>query len=62
MRRENIYCPECARLIYKYDGKSTMDIDLRCECGRYYNFNPQRHEVIQIKRPERTTASGVRFY
>lgn len=62
MRKQIIYCPKCARHLYTYNGKTTMDVDVRCECGRYYNYDPQRNMLKQIARPERTSAAGARFY
>ena len=63
MKRQIIYCPECQEFLYDYRGHTTMDLDIRCRrCGRYYNINPAANVVKQIVKPERTTASGARFY
>ena len=56
-----IYCPECARQIYIWDGKSTMSIEVGCKCGKFLRFTPNK-EVKVIKRPERNSSSGVRFF
>ena len=62
MKRKIIYCPECAREIYRYDGKHETEITKRCLCGRYVKYCPATDRTVIINRPERQTASGVRFW
>lgn len=61
MKRETLYCPMCARDLYDWDGKSTIGIEKRCECGRFFFINPTKNIVKEIKKPDRTSSSGMRF-
>lgn len=61
MRKKEIFCPRCARVIYEYDGKHTSCVNLHCGCGRYFRFNPKREELTEVNKPVRNTSSGVRF-
>lgn len=57
-----IYCPDCARELYYVGERQTMHITKRCECGRFYDIDPQLMSAKRVKRPERTSSSGDRFY
>ena len=57
-----IYCPICAREIYKIRDKQTMNVTVRCECGRYFEIDALHRLANQIQRPERLTSSGVTFH
>ena len=59
---KEIYCPECARVIYRYDGKHTLDIIKKCECGAYVKYDPQRNVATRISKPVRQSSSGTRFW
>lgn len=62
MKARLIKCPKCARDIGVYDGRTTMIRTYRCECGRYFRYDPRVNSLEQTEKPERTTSSGVRFY
>lgn len=62
MKKGEIYCPECARVIYIYDGKHKSEVNLLCKCGRTYRFDPCKDKIKLINKPERTTSSGARFW
>ena len=62
MRKKEIYCPECLRIIYLYDGKHESSVNLHCECGRFFKFEPKGCKLTEISKPSRNTSSGVRFW
>ena len=62
LRRNIIYCPNCARELYEPGTKQTMKVTIRCGCGFFYEIDPVRKQAIRVDRPERRTSSGDRFY
>ena len=62
MKKIEIMCSSCGRVVLRYDGRGTMDLDVACACGRHFKFKPEIMKLIKIDRPERKTASGTRFY
>ena len=62
MKKYIVYCPDCARIVYNYDGKHSTQVNLRCECGRYYRFDPKHNQINRINKPETKTSSGARFW
>lgn len=60
---KTIYCPTCNRKVATYDGRSTTEIDVACrKCEKLVVYDPMCN-VTKVKAlPERTTASGCRFY
>ena len=58
-----IYCPECGRKVAEHDGKSSIDIKVKCRhCNRLVVYKIDTEEVFQTKVPLRKTGSGLRFY
>ena len=58
-----IYCPRCGRKAAVYDGRSSMDIKVKCrKCNRLVVYHVESGEVTQEKMPVRTTGSGLRIY
>jgi hypothetical protein len=62
MKKEEIYCPFCARVVLYHDVHSTINMNYRCGCGRYFEYNPRKKQLKLINKPERLTSSGARFY
>lgn len=58
-----IYCPKCGRKAMTHDGKSEISKAVKCQrCKKLVLFNPMTNEVKNIPVPERTCASGKRYY
>ena len=57
-----VYCPECARELYKIGSKQTIDVKVRCKCGKFFRINPLYMRATEISRPERKSSSGKTFY
>ena len=57
-----IYCPECYRAFYEYDGRHESEIVKRCKCGQYVKYVPRTDRTVIVKKPIRETASGARFW
>jgi endogenous inhibitor of DNA gyrase (YacG/DUF329 family) len=56
---KTIYCPQCGRKVFAYDGKSTMIIGVNCKkCRKRVVYNPISDETKLCKIPERNTSSG----
>jgi hypothetical protein len=63
MDKKTIYCPNCQRKVMQYDGKSTNLMDVMCRnCKVLVVYNPVNNITFKRNVPERTTASGMRFY
>lgn len=61
--KKKIYCPKCGRKVASYDGKSTINIKVKCNyCKKLVVFDFENGEIYQEKLPLRTTGSGMRFY
>lgn len=60
---KTIYCPKCGRKVAKWDGRSTMNISVKCKkCNKLVVYNV-KNEKVEIKNiPQRTTSSGMIFY
>lgn len=60
---KTIYCPTCNRKVATYDGRSTTEIDVACKkCKKIVVYDPMWNVTKVKSLPERTTASGCRFY
>lgn len=60
---KNIYCPRCNHKVATYDGKSKIDIIVKCTtCRRNVVYNIEEDMVTLKKVPKRTQSSGMRFY
>ena len=58
-----IFCPKCGRKVMTHDGKSEINKAVKCKkCKKLVLFNPTTNEVKNIPTPERTCASGKRYY
>lgn len=58
-----IYCPQCHRHVADYDGKSSANIEVKCnKCNKLVVFKPQNGSVSLVNMPKRLTAGGKRFY
>lgn len=42
--------------------RQTINMTIRCGCGRFFNVNPLKMSATEIKKPERLSSSGDRFY
>lgn len=63
MEHKTIYCPKCGRKVTNWNGKSTIDIRVKCnKCKKLviYRVDTGKTEIKNI--PPRTTSSGMRFY
>ena len=60
---KTIYCPKCGRKVATWDGRSTMNISVKCKkCKKLVIYNV-KNEKVEIKNiPQRTTSSGMIFY
>ena len=60
---KTIYCPICGRKVATWDGRSTINISVRCKkCDKLvvYDVENEKTEIKEI--PKRTASSGMRFY
>lgn len=60
---KTIYCPKCGRKVATWDGRSTINISVKCKkCKKLivYNVENEKSKIKAI--PQRTTSSGMRFY
>lgn len=58
-----IYCPDCGRKLFHYDGKATTTISMKCQkCDKLATFTPRTSKVTLTKLPLRASGSGKRFY
>ena len=60
---KTIYCPKCGRKVATLDGRSTINISVRCKkCDKLVVYDVE-NEKVEIKNiPQRTTSSGMIFY
>ena len=60
--QKTIYCPRCGRKIGIWDGRSTMNLALRCKkCKKQVIYHVDSG-VLEIKKlPQRNTSSGMSF-
>lgn len=62
-KSKTIYCPECGRKIFVYDGRGTMSLSRKCEkCNKIVNYDPETDLVKTARVPIRQTSSGKRFW
>jgi phage FluMu protein Com len=60
---KKIYCPKCNRQVASYNGKTTANIDVKCnKCKKLVVYRPADDSVEIRELPKRLTASGKRFY
>ena len=60
---KTIYCPKCERKVATWDGRSTINISVKCKkCNKLVVYDVE-NENVEIKEiPQRATSSGMRFY
>ena len=60
---KTIYCPKCGRKVATRDGRSTINISVKCKkCNKLVVYDVE-NENVEIKEiPPRATSSGMRFY
>ena len=59
---KTIYCPQCGRRVGKYDGKSSINLVMKCrKCNKrvVYQIDTGKKEIKAI--PKRSCSSGLRF-
>mgnify|MGYP000099321751 CR=1 FL=1 len=59
----SIMCPNCGKFLLKADRRDTRENQIKCRrCGKLITYVPSG-DLREIKEPpERTTASGMRFF
>lgn len=64
-RKKVIYCPKCGHKVADYDGKSKINIEVKCRnanCKSFVVYDVENDETSITKEPLRATGSGLRFY
>ena len=62
-KQKTIYCPKCGRRVATWDGRSTINISVRCKkCDKLVVYDVENEKTIIKEIPKRTTSSGMRFY
>ena len=62
-KEKSIYCPKCGRKVGSHDGKSSMNVKVKCtKCNRLVVYHVESGETTQEKMQIRTTGSGLRLY
>ena len=60
---KTIYCPKCRRKVATWDGRSTINILVKCKkCNKLVVYDVESEEVKIKAIPPRATSSGMRFY
>ena len=60
---KTIYCPKCGRKVATWDGRSTINILVKCKkCNKLVVYDVESEEVKIKAITQRTTSSGMRFY
>ena len=60
---KTIYCPKCGRKVATWDGRSTINISVKCnKCNKLVVYDIENEKVKIKEIPQRTTSSGMRFY
>ena len=60
---KTIYCPKCGRKVATWDGRSTINILIKCKkCNKLVVYDVENEKVKIKEIPQRTTSSGMRFY
>lgn len=61
--QKTIYCPSCKRKVATWDGKSTINIQVKCnKCKKLVVYKIDSEQTIIKDLPERSQSSGMRFY
>ena len=60
--QKTIYCPRCGRKVGIWDGRSTINLALRCKKCKKQVIYHSCNGVLEIKKlPQRNTSSGMSF-
>lgn len=60
---KKIYCKKCHRAVATWDGKSTINIQVKCnKCKKLVVYEIDSEETILKDLPQRNQSSGMRFY
>ena len=60
---KTIYCHKCGRKVATWDGRSTINISVKCKkCNKLVVYDIENEKVKIKEIPQRTTSSGMRFY
>ena len=60
---KTIYCSKCGRKAATLDGRSTINISVRCKkCDKLVVYDVENEKTIIKEIPKRTTSSGMIFY
>ena len=60
---ETIYCPKCRRKVATWDGKSKINIQVKCnKCKKLVVYEIDSEKTIIKDLPKRNQSSGMRFY
>lgn len=60
---KTIYCPKCGRKVATWDGKSTINILVKCnKCKKLVVYEIDSEKAIIKDLPERSQSSGMRLY
>ena len=62
MKEKKIYCPRCGRKVATYDGRSKIDIVVKCrKCNKKIVYRVATGDIEVKPLPARQTASGMTF-
>ena len=60
---KTIYCPKCGRKVATWDGRSTINISVKCKkCNKLVVYDVESGNAKIKEIPQRATSSGTRFY
>ena len=60
---KTIYCSKCGRKVATLDGRSTINISVRCKkCDKLVVYDVENEKTRIKEIPQRETSSGMRFY
>lgn len=61
--KNTIYCPECKNKVATYDGKSRVNVLVKCKkCKKLVVYEVETGNIKITKVPQRQSSSGIRFY
>lgn len=61
--QKTIYCYKCGRKVATWDGKSKIDIQVKCKkCKKLVVYEIDSEQTIIKDLPQRSKSSGMRFY
>ena len=61
--KKAIFCPECKNKVATYDGKSSINVLVKCKkCKKLVVYEVETGNVKTTDVPLRQSSSGIRFY